>query len=69
MGGFCFRERREKGGVYFICFASSRGELVLILLLSVSHVLLLADFLNRNSVRFHGKVPSNCYAEATKVQW
>lgn len=38
-------------------------------LLSVSHVLLLADFLNRNSVRFHGKVPSNCYAEATKVQW
>lgn len=41
---------------------------MLILLLSVSHVLLLADFLNRNSERFHGKVPSNCYAEASNVQ-
>lgn len=41
---------------------------MLILLLCVSHVLLLTDFLNRNSGRFHGKVPNNCYAQASNVQ-
>lgn len=51
-----------------MCFASKRKELVLIPLLCLSRVLLLADLSNRNSERFYGKMPSNCYAQASNVQ-